>query len=135
MIALFSGRKKPDLAEAFDPNPGSVDQMPVRPYRVLHADLPFYSDPGCQRRVEGANLVVLGSEDPCQVHQIQETMPTRKKYKIGQLVQWDLNNKQVWHNCWYVNPETSHAEMAWTQAVEFIGRVIIAEQSNPSQKS
>ncbi|MBP1601007.1 MAG: hypothetical protein H6Q06_1158 [Acidobacteria bacterium] len=32
--ALFGGRKQ---QEPFDPNPGFIDVMPARPYRVLHA--------------------------------------------------------------------------------------------------
>ena len=51
-------------------------------------------------------------------------MPTRKMYSAGQLVQWDLDNRQVWQSCWYRNPETAKPEMAWTQAVEFIGRIV-----------
>jgi hypothetical protein len=127
-MAWFSGRKRSDVAEVFDPIPGGIDRMPLRPYRILHTDLPFYSDPECKKRIEGAQLIVLISEDPRQQHQVQECMPTRKRYRAGQLVQWDLNNKQVWQNCWYRNPETSKAEIAWTQAVEFVGKVVIVEQ-------
>jgi hypothetical protein len=134
-MAFLPGRKKPDVGEVFDPNPGVMDRMPVRPYRVLHADLPFYSDPECKKGIEGANLIVLSSEDPRQQHQVQECMPTRKKYKAGQLVQWDLNNKQVWQRCWYKNPETANAEMAWTQAVEFVGKVVAAVQADPSART
>lgn len=131
-MGLLSGRKRSDVAEIFDPNPECIDRMPARPYRVLHADLPLYSDPECKTRVEGASLIVLRSEDPKQPHQVQECMPTRKKYKAGQLVRWDLNNKQVWQNCWYRNPETGNAEMAWTQAVEFMGKVVTAVPNTSS---
>jgi hypothetical protein len=135
VMALFSGRKRSDLAEVLDPNPGIIEEMPARPYRVLHADVPFYSDPGCKRRIEGVNLVVLGSEDPHQQHQVQECMPTRKKYKAGQLVCWDLNYKQVWQNCWYRNPQTANIEVAWTQAVEFVGKVVTAGQQVASART
>jgi len=128
-MALLSGRKKPDVTEVFDPNPERTDRMPARPYRVMYADLPIYSDPECKTRIYDANLVVLKSEDPKQAHQVQECMPTRKKYSAGQLVRWDLNNKQVWQTCWYRNPETSSTEMAWTQAVEFAGKVVTAGQA------
>jgi hypothetical protein len=132
-MSLLFGRKKHTSAEVIDPDPGSVDQMPARPYRVLHTDLPFYSDPECNLRIDEAHLIVLESEDPMGPDHVQECMPTRKKYRAGQLVQWDLNNKKVWQNCWYKNPETGAAEMAWTQAVEFIGKVITVPQSK-SQK-
>jgi hypothetical protein len=124
-MALFFGRKRPEAAEVFDPNPGIVDVMPARPYRVLYADLALYSDPECRKKVDDARLVVLRTEDPRQQHQVQECMPTRKNYKVGQLVDWDLNNKKIWQDNWYVNPETGKPEPAWVQAVEFTGRVVL----------
>ena len=123
------GRKKPRLSEAFDPNPGVRDTMPARPYRVLYADLPFFSDPECRSQVAEARLIVLRSEDPMQKHQVCECMPTRKKYQPGQLVEWDLDNKRIYQNSWYINPETGAAEKAWVQAVEFIGRVVAVPES------
>ena len=132
-MSLIFGRKKSPESEVFDPNPGSTDLMPARPYRVLHADLPFCSDPECRSTVEGARLVVLCSEDPRQRHQVRECMPTRKKYQSGQLVEWGLNNKKIWQSGWYVNPETGAIEKAWTQAVEFAGSVVTAAQAKAPQ--
>jgi hypothetical protein len=128
-MSLIFGSKRSREPEVFDPNPGNTDCMPARPYRVLHADLLFFSDPQCRSRVEGACLVVLDSEDPMQQHQVRECMPTRKRYKAGQLVEWDLNNKKIWPSSWYINPETGAGEMAWTQAAEFVGRVVTAGKS------
>jgi len=68
--------------------------------------------------------VILQSEDPKQQHQIRECIPTRKRYKAGELVNWELDNKRIWQNCWYINPETGAAEKAWVQAVEFTGKVV-----------
>ena len=123
MAWLFGG-KKTELDDDFDPNPGITHEMPARPYRVLRAELPFYSDPECKVKIHDASLIVLKSEDPEQKHSVQECMPTRKKYEIGQLVQWELNNKKIWQNCWYKNPESGAPEKVWVQAVEFIGRII-----------
>jgi len=125
-MSLLYGRKRKKGAELFDPNPGVLDQLPERPYRVLHAALPFYTDMECKKRIEEASLVVLRSEDPRQPHQVQECLPTRKAYRAGQLVGWDLDNKRIWQNCWYRDPATGAIEMAWTQAVEFIGKIITA---------
>lgn len=123
-MALFFGRKKSEATEVFDPNPGSRDDMPARPYRVLYADLDFYSDPECRTKIEGARLIVIQSEDSKQKHQIQECMPARKKYRVGQLVEWDINNKRIYQENWYRNPETGKTEKAWIQSVEFVGRVV-----------
>jgi hypothetical protein len=123
-MSLFSGRKKNSIPELFDPTPGIMEEMPARPYRVLYADLPFYSDPECKSRVDGACLIVLRSEDPKQQHQVQECMPTRKRYQAGQLVQWDLNKEDIWQDSWYRDPETGKAEKGWVQSVEFVGKVV-----------
>ena len=131
-MALLFGRKRTQIEEVFNPDPGITDEMPARPYRILRANLALYSDPECKTKVEDVNLIVLESEDPKQQHSVQECMPTRKKYETGQLVQWDLNNKKVWQSCWYRNPESGATEMAWVQAVEFIGKVVRAADTRPS---
>ena len=129
-MAWLFGRKKTEINEVFESDPGITNQMPARPYRVVRADLPFYSDPECRMKVENANLIVLKSEDPKQQFSVQECMPTRKKYQIGQLVRWDLNNKKIWQSCWYKNPDSDSPEKAWVQAVEFIGKIVETGSSN-----
>jgi hypothetical protein len=129
--------KKPETT-APDPNPGEIQYEPARPYRVLHADLPFYSDPKCLIAVPDARLVVLRCEDRMQTHQPIECMPVRKNYRQGQLVGWDLNNKKLWETAYYRNPETGEIERAWAQAVEFTGPVVNLEkgvQEAPSGRS
>ena len=118
--SLFGGRKP----EPFDPNPREIQHMPARPYRILHAGLPFFSDPECLTEVQGARLVVLLCEDPSQKHRPIECMPVRKKYLKQQFVRWDINNKKMWDVAWYRNPETGKNEKAWSQAVEFTGPVV-----------
>ena len=118
--ALFGGKKQ---EVPFDPNPGSVETMPVRPYRVLHADLPFYADAECRIQVRGARLIVLQCEDSLQKQRTIECMPAVKDYRQGQIVQWDTNHKLLWDDAWYVNPESGSKEKAWARAVEFVGRV------------
>ena len=111
-------------SRVFDPRPKVTDEMPARPYRVLHANVPFYSDSDCRNEVPGARLVVLQCEDPCQTERPVECMPALKEYSPGQVVTWELNNDILWETAWYRNPATGLAEKAWSQAVEFIGRVI-----------
>ncbi len=112
---------------AFDPNPDLVDQMPVRPYRVLHADLPFYSDPECRTGVVGARLIMLRCEDPRQKFHPIEAMPVRRRYQEGQIVRWEINNKAMWEISWFINPENGQKEKAWTLATEFVGPVVNAK--------
>ena len=118
--ALFGPKK----AEAvFDPNPGFIEVMPARPYRVLHADLPFYADPECREESKGARLVVLQCEDPAQQQRPIECMPVLKRYQKGQMVQWEINHKRGWEAAWYVDPDHGAKVKAWTHAAEFMGRV------------
>jgi len=126
LLASFSQRKK--APAAFDPNPEEINRMPERPYRVLHANLPFYSDPKCQNEVQDGRLVVLRCEDPRQKQVTIECMPTRRDYEKDQLVTWELHNKRLWDAAWYRNPDSGEIERAWSQSVEFIGRVARAEE-------
>jgi hypothetical protein len=118
--ALFGSKKE---QEPFDPDPGSIEVMPARPYRVLQADLPFYADPECRNRVRGARLIVLQCEDPRQEQRTIECMPAVKDYRQGQIVQWDINHKRLWDDAWYVNPDSGSKEKAWARSVEFVGKV------------
>ncbi|NWG12292.1 MAG: hypothetical protein HXY20_02020 [Acidobacteria bacterium] len=127
--ALFGKKKQ----VPFDPNPEILDSIPARPYRVLHAGLPFYSDPDCRTEVQGARLVVLQCEDPAQQHHPIECMPVLKTYQKGQIVRWDTNHKLVWGAAWYVNPETGAKEKAWAQAVEFMGGVYRGWRATPAK--
>ncbi len=108
----------------FDPNPGVIQEMPVRPYTVLHDLLPFYSDSNCQVEVQDARLVVLRSDDLRQDHHPIECIPTRKIYSKGQTLLWDVNPKRQWEESWFVNPETGIKEKAWARSVEFVGKVV-----------
>ena len=127
-MPLFSSLFRRKKREAvFDPNPGEIDWMPARPYRVVHSDLPFYSDPDCRIEVPGARLIVLQCKDPNQMHKPTECMPTLKQYRAGQLVRWELSNKRQWETSWYLSPDTGEKEKAWSHAVEFLGRVVAAQ--------
>jgi len=117
-------RKKPQV---FNPIPDEIRKMPVRPFRVIHADLPFYSDSKCQDEIPDARLVILQCIDTIQKRNDADCMPSRKRYIQGQIVGWDLNNKKIWQSAWYRNPETAQIEKAWTQAVEFVGKVVAAD--------
>ena len=133
-LTLLSMLFRPKKPEVWDPNPDEIDVLPARPYRVLHADLPFYSDPQCKTEVKGVRLIVLRCEDPKQSHETLECMPTRKNYKAGQLVKWHLNNKKTWEVSWYKNPNTGNCEKAWTMAVEFIGGVFRTDKAEAIAK-
>jgi hypothetical protein len=122
VLGMLFGRRKPE--EVADPNPGETHTMPARPYRILHANLPFYLDAECRNEVQGARLVVLRCEDPRQAQQVVECMPSSKTYAQGLTVAWDLNKEIIFSTAYYRNPETGKNERAWSRAVEFVGPVV-----------
>ncbi len=36
-----------EATNSLDRDPGVTDDTPIVPYRVVHAEIPFYSDPEC----------------------------------------------------------------------------------------
>ena len=111
----------------FDPNPAQTNELPALPYRVLYANIPIYSDPECRQQVTDGTILILQSLDPDDPIQELDIAPTRKNYRAGQIVAWDLNNKKLWEKAWYRNPESGEIEQAWTFHVEFIGPVVAPE--------
>jgi hypothetical protein len=105
-------------------DPEQTDKMPVVPYRVLYADIPFYSDAECKEEVATAKISILEALDPDDEFSELDVVPSFNRYEPGQLVQWTLNNDQLWEKSWYKNPETGQIEPAWTIHVEFIGKIL-----------
>ncbi len=127
LLSMLLQRKRPEAP--FDPKPEEIDYVPVRPYRVIYADLPFYSDPECKMEVKDARLVVLRCEDRRQKHETIECMPTLKNYKPGQLLLWEINPRKQWEAAWYADPATGEKAKAWVLAAEFLGKVVTARAS------
>ena len=103
--------------------PGTTEEMPVVPYRVMYCNLPFYSDAECKHQVDGASITVLRPLDP-EIFGTLDVVPTTKYYQIGQYLSWKLNKENLWEDCFFRNPETGQIEQAWTVHVEFVGDVI-----------
>lgn len=121
---LFKSKPAVPPAESFDPKPEETDELPFIPYRVLYTDIPFYEDPACEQEVTDARIAILEAIDPDDERMEVDVLPTRKHYQPGQLVTLNLNNKRLWEQCWFRNPETQQIEQAWTLHVEFIGQII-----------
>ena len=121
---LFKSKSAAPPTESFDPKPEETDELPFIPYRVLYTDLPFYDDPACENEVTDARIAILEALDPDDELMEVDVLPTRKDYQPGQLVTLNLNNKRLWEECWFRNPQTQQIEKAWTLHVEFIGQII-----------
>ena len=108
--------------------------MPVVPYRVLYADIPFYSDSECTQEVVAARIAILDALDPDDELKELDVVPSLNRYEPGQLVRWTLDNKNLWEESWYKNPETGQIERAWTIHVEFIGQVLTQQALDQNQE-
>ncbi len=104
-------------------NPQTTDKMPVVPHKVLHTDLPFYTDANCSQQVGNARICILRPLDPDGFDEL-EVVPTTMSYRPGQYLSWKLFKDNVWEECYYRNPKTGQVEQAWTMHVEFVGEVI-----------
>ncbi|MEE2839405.1 MAG: hypothetical protein VYC91_02650 [Acidobacteriota bacterium] len=116
-------------------DPQYSDEMPVVPYRVLYADIPFYSDSECTQEVVAARIAILDALDPDDELKELDVVPSLNRYEPGQLVRWTLDNKNLWEESWYKNPETGQIERAWTLHVEFIGQVLSQQALDQNQET
>lgn len=119
------GTSESELKERKYPeDPVVSDTLPLIPYKVLAADLPFYRDQECTEQVDEARICVLVALDPEDVIVTRDVVPTFGRYPVGGYVDWSLESKRLWEDCWYRNPERGEVERAWTFHVLFQGAVL-----------
>lgn len=107
--------------------PQQTDVQPISPFRVLHANLPFYSDPNCENEVDNARLIILQCEDPIETIKPPEPLPTTQSYRPGQIVFWSFNHKRIWEESWYKDPDNGEIKRAWNYSTEFVGKVYVED--------
>lgn len=120
-MCAWLGKKKlptePDIPE-------TTSKVPLVPYKVVAAGIPFYRDPECSQEVPDARLCILRALDPDQPVLELDLVPTFRRYRKGDYVTWVLNSKKLWEACWYRDPKTGETKQAWNFHVEFLGSVI-----------
>lgn len=107
--------------------PPTTDKVPVVPFKVLEADIPFYEDEACTQAVPEAKLYILQTLDPEDAIQELLIVPSRKKYSVGQYVTLLLNNRTLWEDVWFKDAKTGEVQKAFNIHVEFAGEVIESE--------
>jgi hypothetical protein len=94
-----------------------------RPSYLVVANVFVFSDKNCnvpREDVRGVILESLGSKGESHGRHIHAS---RKDYVRGQNVSWEwLLGGPVWGETWYQDPESGQTRLAWTEAIEFIGR-------------
>jgi hypothetical protein len=121
-MALSS--KKTGPAEQDPREPTVTSKVPLVPFKVLATDIPFYQDQECTDEVSEAHIVILQALDPDDQIQELDIVPTTKSYKPGMYVSLAFDNKKLWENCWFKDPETNEIQRAWRIHVNFIGEVV-----------
>ncbi len=107
--------------------PEITHKVPLVPFKVLRADVPFYRDRECTDQVIDAKLAVIQALDPEDEIQELDLVPTTKTYREGDYVTLSFDNKKLWEDCYYRDPESGEVTKAWRIHVNFIGEVIAPE--------
>ena len=104
--------------------PATTEMVPLVPFRVIAADIPFFTDEKCENEVQDARIVIIQALDPEDQIQELDTLPSTQGYKPGQYVNLALEHKKIWDECWYRDPESGEITQAWKVHVNFTGEVI-----------
>ena len=104
--------------------PVVTNTVPLVPFKILAAEIPFYRDQECNDEVSDARIVIIQALDPDDEIQELDIVPTTKTYERGTYVTLAFDNKKLWENCWFKDPETHEVQRAWRIHVNFIGEVI-----------
>lgn len=104
--------------------PSVTESVPLVPFKVVEAGIPFYTDQDCKNEVADARLLILQALDPDDDIQELDILPSTQSYQAGQFVTLGLEHKKIWDECWYRDPKSGEVTQAWKVHVNFIGEVI-----------
>lgn len=104
--------------------PTMTNKVPLVPFKVLEVNIPFYYDEACTDRIPDATLAIIQALDPDDAIQELDVVPTTKTYEKGQYVTLAFDNKKLWEDCYYHDPNGGETTKAWRIHVNFIGEVI-----------
>lgn len=90
---------------------------------VHHPGVTVYRDPLCQISWPDVRGVILETESPGGAQKSFRIFPTTKDhFRKGQRVAWEWSDQKSWGEAWYKVPETGETKIAWSSAMEFVGR-------------
>jgi len=116
--------KSGKATEVESTTPTVTEKVPLVPFKVVAAGIPFFSDQECTKQVTGANIVILQTLDPEDEIQELDIVPSTKTYQKGDYVTLAFDNKKIWEDCYYRDPESGDIARAWRIHVNFIGERI-----------
>jgi hypothetical protein len=90
---------------------------------VYHPGVELYSDKECTQLIHNARGVILETNVTGHDEKFHRIFPTtRTHFKRGQKVAWEWNSEFSWDDAWYHDPDTGEIKLAWSGALEFVGR-------------
>ncbi|MEJ2078971.1 MAG: hypothetical protein P8020_11460 [Acidobacteriota bacterium] len=104
--------------------PSITKKVPLVPFKVLETGIPFFRDKECTQQIPDATLAIIQALDPDDEVQELDIVPTTKTYEKGQYVTLAFDNKKLWEDCYYRDPDGGEILKAWRIHVNFIGEVI-----------
>lgn len=107
--------------------PGTTGKVPVVPFKVVEAGIPFYTDAACTEMVDDACLYILEGLDPEDPILEMDIVPSTNRYEKGSFVNIGYDNKKLWEDCWFRDPDSGEIQKAWDLHTNFIGESIEPE--------
>ena len=105
----------------------TTSTIPLVPFKVLEAGIPFYTDAACTAMVEDACIYILQGLDPDDPIQELDIVPSTQEYARDSYVAIGFDNKKLWEDCWFRDPDTGEIQKAWGLHTNFIGQSILPE--------
>ena len=105
----------------------TTSKVPLVPFKVLEAGIPFYTDKACTEPVEDACLYILQGLDPDDPLVELDVVPSTNEYQEGSYVSVGYENTKLWEECWFRDPDTGEIQKAWNMHTNFIGERILPE--------
>jgi hypothetical protein len=101
----------------------ALEAFPREVNVVYHPGVTVFRDPLCQTPWPNVLGVILETESPGGTNKFFRIFPTTKThFRKGKRVAWEWNDQQSWGEAWYKDPDTGETKVAWSSAMEFVGR-------------
>jgi hypothetical protein len=105
----------------------TTSKVPLVPFKVLEAGIPFYTDADCTQMVDDACIYILQGLDPDDPIEELDIVPSTNKYEKGSYVTIGFDNTKLWEDCWFRDPDTGEIQKAWRLHTNYIGESILPE--------
>lgn len=103
----------------------AIRGVPRETHKVVHVNVPLFSDERARERRNDVKGVILESMSPGGVVANRRIYPTTStELRPGMIVSWSWESDRAWDETWYLDPESGDVVSAWQSAAEFTGQNI-----------